>query len=370
MLTILLITWRWERGEERPKEVISYLHTEAMELVRNIDWLSFSVKLAAPIPDDYRLLAPDGYNVQEFKGTQQYRRRFIVSDGGGAKLLTILASPYSSIIRDDLALVEVANPLLYDESWFTIIQNVLQRMLPCQFNNMHRLDLCADFECTDTIADTLQDMCDNRVYVQGKRASVIFTDLVAKSSFVTRDLTQISWGSHQSHMRFKVYNKFKELSSRVDGKLVYDKPYIVDQWLSAGMHPEQVWRWEVSLTEIGSREFFGAPITIDELCNRDYWLYLQKELYGHYFILRENAGNSNKSRNPIRPFLELPTVDGKKTYTRRVTEGRKTNFSAITALNRLMADYVSVPIAMSDVSDDYRVTIVNLVAKCRLGAYF
>ena len=341
-----------------------------MTIIRNIDWLSFSVKLTQPISENQTFTPPDGYRIAEFKGTQQFARRFMLFDTAGSKLLTFLCSPYSAILDDRLCLVEVANPLLYSEDWFTIIHNVFLPMVPCQFNNMHRLDLCCDWECTDRLQQTVQDMCDLRVYVPGKKANVVFADMDFSKPMVSRDLRQISWGAPESHMRFKVYNKYKELAQRVDGRIVYDKPYIVQQWQAAGMRPEFVWRWEVSLHDIGCREFYGSPITLDELCNREYWETLQTELYSRYFIVRENVGAKNKSRNPIRPFLMLPTADGKKTYTKRPTEGRRSNYTAITALNRLMSDYLSIPIAMSDVSDNYANLVIELVTKCRLNAYF
>lgn len=341
-----------------------------MTIIRNIDWLSFSVKLNKPLADGQTFSAPDGYKVAEFKGTPQFSRRFMLFDSNGGKLMTFLCSPHSAILDDRLCLVEVANPLLYSESWFTIIQNVVFPMLDCQFNNMHRLDLCCDWECTDRLQQLVQDMCDLKVYVPGKKANVVFADMDFSKPLVSRDLRQISWGAPESHMRFKVYNKYKELAQRIDGRVVFDKPYIVQQWQAAGMRPEFVWRWEVSLHDIGSREYYGSPITLDELCNREYWENLQQDLYGRYFIVRENVGEKNKSRNPIRAFLNLPTADGKKTYTRRETEGKRSNFSAITALNRLMSDYLSVPIAMGDCSDSYAQLIIELVTKCRLNAYF
>lgn len=341
-----------------------------MQLVRNIDWLSFSVKLNSPLPDVISFDVPDGFRVLEFKGTAQFARRFMLFDRSGSKLLTFLCSPYSAILDERLCLVEVANPLLYDESWFDVVQFVFFKMLPCQFNNMHRLDLCCDWECTDELAKLVQDMCDLRVYVPGKKANVTFADLNFSQPLVSRDLRQISWGAPESHLRFKVYNKYKELAQRVDGRIVYDKPYIVQQWQAAGLRPQFVWRWEVSMHDLGCREFYGSPITLEELCNRNYWEDLQSQIYNRYFIVRENVGMKNKSRNPIRPFLVLPTTDGKKTYTKRPTEGRRSNYTAITALNRLMSDYVSIPIAMSECSDMYANLVVELVTKCRLNAYF
>ena len=85
-------------------------------MVINIDWFSFSVLLA--LSDEEKahgisLRCPDGYQMVEYSGTNLYKNRYILYSQYGDKVLTLLTTPHSKIIKPESMFVEVANRWLY-----------------------------------------------------------------------------------------------------------------------------------------------------------------------------------------------------------------------------------------------------------------
>lgn len=337
----------------------------------NIDWLSLTYKSVAPIHGDNPPKCPPGYKVQALSGTNLFKSRFIIYGPNGAKLITLLSEPFSPIISPDCLLVEVANPLLYTGEWYNALYELLPQCCECEFNNIHRLDLCVDWEIDCSKKKVLERLSNNKYYVQGKQSQVIFSDLKF-SDRVERDLTQISWGGKQSEIHFKIYNKWKELHYFENGKLLWNKPYIVDQWENDGMQKENVWRWEVSLTRLSTQQFYGQSITLDNLCSDDYWRELLYYLYHRKFHIKRNDGNTNKSRNADIKFLPIPEPSDNipALYGHKAPLGGHQNYSMVTVINRMMKDFYTPEMASSSTNRAFANTIAQLVADSSLDAYF
>lgn len=100
--------------------------------ITSCDWLSFSVLLSLSPEEkatEPRLTTPAGFFLQEFTGTNQYKRRAILYDASGEKVLTLLWQPHSRIIDGNSMFVEVANPLLYS-GHIRSIPDLLQEIHP------------------------------------------------------------------------------------------------------------------------------------------------------------------------------------------------------------------------------------------------
>lgn len=268
--------------------------------VLNIDWLSFSVRLheSAAERDKHEFIFNplSGIKVVEFQGTQVYRRRFIFYDAAGRKLLTFLCCPHSRVINHLSALVEVANSWLY--VGFEWVFNVLQDFHPCSFLCMSRIDICCDFELHDNQRQLIQDFAANRAYVQGKREGAAFFTYSGERVGIERVPKQLSWGSKNSNIRWKIYNKTLEIFEPTkNGGLVCSKPYIVTQWEDAGFDTMNVWRVEVSIMPAYKFEWHGKRITYNDVLNTFLPMDLFVGLYSTRFVQRMNDHHADRSND-------------------------------------------------------------------------
>ncbi|MCR3573748.1 hypothetical protein K0B56_22360, partial [Salmonella enterica subsp. enterica serovar Give] len=149
----------------------------------------------------------------------------VVRDISGRKILTLLYDPKSSLIPKRICLCEVANVCLYDDSWRDVCM-LVQRMHAGSFNSLSRLDIACDF---DEIGDDVAKMFDEGlIYVQKKKEGCMFYDTMEKDGYVIRKPRQISFGSKTSKVKWKLYNKSKEIK-------VSHKEYIEHMWREEGM---------------------------------------------------------------------------------------------------------------------------------------
>lgn len=283
--------------------------------VINIDWLAFSVRLANSAIVDYgadiEFAEPPGCKLFEATPTNMYKRRVIVYKDG-AKLLTLLADPYSKIIKRDCVLVEVANQCLYgDLSW---VMPLLYNIAPCTMVGFSRLDICADFERKGKAGDIINGLRKEDIYVMGKRDGSMFfsADYGEK---VNRSPHCYSWGSKHSSIKWKLYNKsleIMEIAKLGDGTetRICNKPYIQDMWRENGFDVDNMWRLEVSITDANKYRFEGKTLEWELCQSRDLFEELFNSLYMTRFQTRKNQGHKDR-RNDEQVWLlgEKPVVD-------------------------------------------------------------
>lgn len=340
-------------------------------MVYSLDWLSASFILERPFEDARGFNFPRDHTIVELSGTNQFSKRAYVLDPNGAKMLTLLWYPHSKIIDERLCLVEVANPLLYNDYWYHYVVELFAGRNKCSFNNITRLDLCADWQMTPERFKVLRMLTDNDAYVVKKRKTCLFADIRANDEKVERDLIQMSWGAKESDVKFKIYNKSRELMENSKERDSFSKPYIVGKWKTDGMDIYNVWRWEVSLTSVSTKQFFGSSITLDNLSIEDYWNDLLRYLYHNSFKIRKNQGHINKSYDENVDFLPipLPTEIRQGIFRKRPVKGERSAYNFITMLNSLMKQFATVECACSPIRYDLAHTIRHLVVSANLQDY-
>ena len=276
-----------------------------MKKVISIDWLSFSYNLSLTDEEYFdfiKMKIPAGYSAEYFDGTKVFNRRLILRDASGRKVLTLLYDPKSSLIPKRICLCEVANVCLYDGSWRAVCL-LVQKMHAGNFNSLSRLDIACDF---DEIGDDVANMFDgNHIYVQRKKEGCMFYDHSERDGYVIRKPRQISFGSKTSKIKWKLYNKSKEIK-------VSHKEYIEHMWHEEGMDlSKDIWRLEVSLTRVSSLQCLNKEnadlLDFREFWERESYIWLFPALYTNNFVVRRNLGRAdNKYKpNPLFDFLEM-----------------------------------------------------------------
>lgn len=288
----------------------------------NLDWVAFSISLI-PNPNEkdahaFSLNPIDqyGFHVVEFTGTNIYKRRAIVYDADGQKLLTLLFEPLSRIIDYNSCLVEVANPLLYRRNvrvcgvaYYALqwVPELLQLIHPCTMQCLSRIDIAADFPLTPARAQIVRQLSYDEVYVQRYRDGVSFHEFEAfRGAKVARVTKQLSWGSKKSNIKWKLYNKSLEVFEYDKTPNGYvrqcNKPYIVAQWMQEGWNVENVWRLECSITPMEKYRFQDRRLYFKDLSNAFIINELYTILYQTKFVTRINQGHEDRS-NDTRVFL-------------------------------------------------------------------
>ena len=278
-------------------------------MVINIDWLSFSVLLAMDdeeVATGARLLCPLGYSLIELGGTNIYKRRVMVYNEYGEKLLTLLLEPYSKILDPKSMFVEVANKWLYfDLSW---VLPLLDRIHLYSFQSLSRLDVCCDFNPNIHQVHVIECLEDNSMYVSGKREGVMFYDFGLNNNGmrVTRAARCLSWGSKNSNFHWKLYNKSLEVYE-VDsnGRKWCNKSYIEAQWKEAGLDCDNVWRLEWSVMGAAKFEWRGMKLGFDFVLRKDWIEDLYRDMVGTRFVIRANQGHKCRKWDEVVELLDL-----------------------------------------------------------------
>lgn len=293
-----------------------------LSAIVNLDWLAFSIRLIPSIFEKenhtwiLENLEPYGYKVIEYPGTNVYKRRAIIYNAEGEKMITLLFDPHSRVIPYDSCLVEVANKWLYSShvlfynteyskhslAW---VLDLIQHVHFYRITNLSRIDICADFQCSDKQYEFIRRLADNTYYVQKYREGSMFHDY-KPSDYWLRAPKCLSWGSKRSNVKWKLYNKSLEVFEWVkegDKMVKYcHKPYIVDEWRESGFDVDKVWRLEVSITPAEKYLFHDKRISYGNITNQFYIDDLFISLYQNRFVCRRNQGHKDRT-NDERVFL-------------------------------------------------------------------
>lgn len=341
------------------------------EVIINCDWLQYSVLLEEDEPE---FECPDGFRLEVLQGNNIFRHRIIVWDLQGRKWLTLLWSPYSSRLNKRLMTVQVANELLYGYA-INMSYKLLQSIVPCWFNSLGRVDVCADFQMTNEKMEVLKHLNSGHYYVQAKSEGSTWwhkkNDDKSGKTFYNNHLHCQTWGSHKSQIKVKCYYK-----SREQGMLANEphpeKPYIIKMWQDAGWDVKNVWRLEFSLSKTSKGMYDNKHIGLEEVSSSEWMTHIFYQLYTSRFIVRQNAGRRDDKKNgdPVVKFLDLPKEDSLFRWTVGDSQ-RPESPDSVKTLRALMSQTQSeVIICNQQAAECLATAIVSLVHNNRLDSYF
>lgn len=312
-----------------------------------VDWLAVSLRLQFGGGDD-GIVPISGCTVVEQTPTNIWKRRALIINDLGDKMLTVLWSPKSSIIHHASALLEVANEWLYHGRGAAAMVREFVQVNHAVIMGVSRVDLAADFVMTEEREKVVWGLADRSLYVGGKRSGSGFwsvtNDLRLPARYRGKNIPHCqSWGHKTSAVKWKLYYKWKELCDAA-GSVGWEKTYIVDKWSELGMPPEEVWRLEVSIKHCNGLMRDGIRLTFEEVVAGAIDIY--RALYCERFVVRENQGHADKSNDRIVPFLP---IDGYLRSIRcSVPVADKPRNAATALLRQLIKSLDELPILCDD----------------------
>lgn len=271
-----------------------------------VDWLAVSLQLKLG-GEEVDVLPIEGCSVVEQTPTNIWKRRALIINEHGDKMLTVLWSPKSSIIHRSSALLEVANEWLYHGRGAASMVREFVEINNAVIMGVSRVDLAADFVMSPERERVVFGLANRSMYVGGKRSGSGFwsisNDLRLPERFRGKNIPHCqSWGHKTSGVKWKLYYKWKELCEAA-GSVGWEKTYIVDEWNKLGMPPEEVWRLEVSIKHCNSLMKDGLHMTYDKVMEDAIDIY--RALYCERFVVRENQGHADRSNDKIVQFLPV-----------------------------------------------------------------
>lgn len=331
------------------------------------DWLGVSIRLL----DNVRRPV-GGCEWKEFEGgTNVWRKRRVLYNRYGERVLTLLSSPKSEGFLDpQAALVEVSNEWLYHGIGANGALRLLSHSVPFDILGLSRLDLCCDFVPSIGLSEVISGLGSGSYYVSGKQNGSGFWSINQDEWMPEmwrghRIPHCTSWGHKTSDVKWKLYYKSKELRDAMGGRC-FDKPYIVDMWRECGLNINNVWRLEVSIKHCNKLTLDGQIIDFDTWYKNT--LYLFRSLYRNRFTVRSNQGHQDKSNDAVVPFLPIEDAGVVRCKKCEGESGR----SARIGLLRHLVKSLDEPEVFMDVPtrDEVVTTVHGIVTRDRLHRYF
>ena len=328
--------------------------SQARPQVVSLDWLAFSVTLALTYEERLtghaKLTAPPGYTLVECNhGTPQYKRRYYLQTNDGDKVATLLLEPHSSIMDSRDMYVEVANAILYNPEATKAIPELIAQVHEHSFKSLSRIDVACDFQPDEHQKATIAGLQDMTIYAQGKREGAQFHDyhLPITGGKIQKVARCMSWGSKQSSVKWKLYNKSLELyQPDKDGHRWCTKPYIPATWAKEGMGDAGVWRLECSLTGASSYMWRGEKMSW-KLIEEDTWREWYWDMVATRFQLRKNEGHVCRKNDTLILLLDIPTTDHYR-LREREGEGEKEGVDHASTLRMCIKELQRPETAYSD----------------------
>lgn len=339
-----------------------------------LDWLSYSVRLILTpeeVATEPVMACPQGLTLTEYPGTNMFKRRAILYDHNGDKILTLLWHPHSSIIDSHLMLVEVANPLLYDGR-YRHLPDLLQAIHSNTWVSLSRLDMATDFQPTLSQSQVIDMIQHGSAYAQGKQEGTMWHHYDIAAKYVTRTPHQITWGHKTSAIKWKLYNKTKEIFETMGGRTWCNKPYIADYWQRNGFDPRlDTWRLEVSIMGSGQHQWHGHRLAWDTVANLESYTALFYDLYATRMKIRLNEGHTNKRYDHEVVFLDIPDGHETSRISRADAGTERTRVTFASTIRTLVKELDRPEIAASPyVHEPLLVALEQTVRRSQLGGYF
>jgi len=252
----------------------------------NIDWLSFYGSCCNSVNGKLYEKCPRSFGTKIFADVIDYKMN-------GDTYFTVTRNPRSSMLRDSLAIVKVANFVLYRSDKFEVIENGLQD-IGFKIEGISRLDLCLDFNYFANGYDghtLISQFIKSKLLRNGRGNFSIQGSQKFECNF-----EYLKFGGNNSEVKAYLYNKTKEMQD------VKDKPYIREQWEKAGLKQHvPVYRLEFSMNSDAIKNLQGQNTRSDILSfgalkNTANLSGIYYCLYDRFFDFRKNDGTKNKSR--------------------------------------------------------------------------
>lgn len=287
-----------------------------MQTIINLDWLSvsFSLDLKASESEDIYLRCPDTWTFDILSGTNTYKNRVIYRNKYGEKMMTCLYFPKSKLIDKRMALVEIANSLLYSHMWEYVLENLQEIFHEGTITGFSRVDFACDFQFyydenqVEKPSKYLLKSLENQSFaVLGKRDGASFYSYEHNpNGKIQSNIKQLSFGSKSSQLKWKLYNKTREISEQATNNEDYKK-YILDCWAQNGFDMKKdTYRLEVACSNFSTLVIArnqDIKNSIKNLSNSYQEIF--KSLYHQGFKVVVNTEESNVSRKPRVNFLNL-----------------------------------------------------------------
>lgn len=333
----------------------------------NLDWLQFSVHLTSRTPE---ILCPEGYRLELCQGNNVFENRALVFNSSGEKVLTLLWTPYSSVLPQNLMTCQVANEYLYyNGKGITWAWDLLQQIVDCTFNAIGRVDFCIDFQGNEDRTRFITNLATNKYYVQARKEGSTWWHELADGRKQTHCLT---WGSPKTEIKVKIYHKSREQGVMDGDPDKAAKPYIIQEWQDAKLDITNVWRLEFSLNGVGQLRWNGQPITLEKLSEPAWVMQVLCELYANRFVTRDNKGRrkGHKNEDPRVWLIPLPARASHLSWQDSKIE-HKDLPAAITLLRSMMRQIDNpAVVASKPIFEYYANTIANIIRDYALEGYF
>lgn len=220
-------------------------------------------------------------------------------------MFTALTNPRSSILDKSMCIIKVNNEMLYKSYAVSYLCDLIEYE-NLKFNNITRLDICADFNTFEEDYNPHQlivDFQSNTLLKNGRSKYKLIGEQFNKHVY-----SYLRIGENTSACAAYLYNKSKEM------KEVKFKSYIYNSWVANGLEDfDNVWRLEFSIKEfnnvlISKETGEYLKITLDFLKDRSNIIHLYDVMYLKYFDFRINNGGANKSRMERKNLLNVDYV--------------------------------------------------------------
>lgn len=251
-------------------------------------------------------------------GTRVYREMFVIDGYDGLPIIEVRRNPASqglNGIHDETEChIRLVNRGCYMDNAAEAFRKFLSSFGYVEWR-ISRVDVCLDFTEFDRGDDPQAFV---RRYFK-HRYSKINQGRISSHGDDTwsgQEWNSLSWGSKNSSVTTKMYNKTLELYDRKSG--TYGKPYIRQAWVIAGLiddwqHvtkegvPVNVWRVEFSLRspeknwvriELNgkAKNYQSLRNTLESFMGRDRILVMFAALANHYFRFKKYDANIRKDR--------------------------------------------------------------------------
>ena len=233
------------------------IKNKRQKLLMSIDWLQWSGYLITEglntLPEVY---CPDTYRIEILDGNEVFRWRAVLYDLYGRKVLTALWCPKSKLIRWNLVTFQVANYWFYSVDDIMEVVNLAAEVFDYQFATFTRLDICVDFELNKQQENIVKGLYRKSIYCSGKQSQSEFDSKSDNGDMFAHDF---NFGSFKSAIKWKLYNKSKELNVDTDHQ---DKEYIINVWKQNGFAYYKMWRLEVSIKDFNKITIDKEPVSV------------------------------------------------------------------------------------------------------------
>lgn len=246
-------------------------------------------------------------------GTKTFANKFTVFYNE-EKIGTLVNTPRSNIIPEDLNQLQFENHIFYTKSLIEI-RNIIDELTDCynvKFEAINRLDIAFDINDTKNYYRGLNSsLNDGTVRLSGRKKTFNQYNELIKGICINNGFTL---GQRSSSKMLRVYNKSLSLQ-------IAEKPHIIQHYKNNNFSAENVWRFEYQLNSsfFSNLKDFGHDKDFFDIKGEKLVLPFQDLTYSifdygvlielvtmaqnNFFILKENTGKKQINAEETIPFI-------------------------------------------------------------------